>query len=272
MSFSIPKKAWHSFSRKQVIDSLIRIAAQIEQGWHKAEYRQNELSLLQSYVENLKEHHPSHKIQLMAQQVLDSFELPQCTQRQIQEFQMTLERCDERDVKDEDFLISTEDTREKKQAGQLPLILVLDNLRSSFNVGSLFRTAESLGVKHIHLCGYTPTPENSKTARSSLGTENWIEWSYWESTFECLEHIKRQGHTLYALETEHNAIELSGLRPQFPAALILGNERYGLSEEVLKQVEQTIKIKMAGRKNSLNVAVCGAIAIHHLSLRTAVSI
>lgn len=272
MSFNIPKKAWLSFSRKQTIDSLLRMAAQIEQGWEKLDYRNSELALLENYLENLELHHPSEKIQKIAQDIISKVPLNPNDPNSIQQFQMFLEREDKRDLKDEDFLISTQDSAQEKMAVEVPVVLVLDNLRSSFNVGSLFRSAESFGIKHIHLCGYTPTPENSKTARSSLGTENWIHWKYWESTFDCLNHLKNTGHTIYAFETEQKAIQLEKLSPQSPAVLLLGNERYGLSEEILKFADHTIQIKMSGRKNSLNVSVCGAIAMNYFSLRTAVSI
>lgn len=263
MSFSIPKKAWHSFSRKQVIDSLHRIASQIDQGWHKEDYRKAEINNLKSYLENIKTAHPSEKLQELASNAAKTIAQENPNQVELQNFMMFLEREDQKDLKDEDFLISTEDTVEKKENIVAPLILVLDNLRSSFNVGSLFRSAESFGIQEIHLCGYTPTPENSKTARSSLGTENWIKWSYWESTFECLRELKQKGHKVYAFETAEKAEKLNNTLPEFPAVLILGNERYGLSPEILKEVDQTVFIPMKGRKNSLNVAVCGAIGIHH---------
>jgi 23S rRNA (guanosine2251-2'-O)-methyltransferase len=265
MSFSIPKKAWHSFSRKQVLGSLGRIAVQIDQGWHKQDYRQAELENLKGYLENLIKTHPSEKIQNIAQKASEILFIENPTQVELQNFMMYLEREDHKDVKDEDFIISTEDTIEKKEQVIVPVSLVLDNLRSSFNVGSLFRTAESFGVQEIHLCGYTPTPENSKTARSSLGTENWIKWKYWESTFECLEYLKSKNQKIYAFETAESATDISTTKIDFPSAILLGNERYGISPEVLKFVDQTIMISMKGRKNSLNVGVCGAIGLHHFT-------
>ncbi|OUS00219.1 hypothetical protein A9Q84_01380 [Halobacteriovorax marinus] len=176
---------------------------------------------------------------------------------------MKLERLAAKDLKDSDFLISTVDQFDKEDTKSHPIHIVLDNLRSSFNVGSLFRTAEALGIEQIHLCGYTPTPENSKTAKSALGTDEWIKWTYWESTLECLEHLKSEGVTLYAFETEQNAILLSEVKPASKSAIILGNERYGLSSPTLNRADHILKINLHGKKNSLNVGICGAIALNH---------
>lgn len=266
MSFSIPKKAWLSFSQKQVIDSLYRMGNQIDQGWHKKDYRKAEITKLRSNLSHLQKNHPSGQIQKFTGEIQNLLkEEEEIDQRQFQNFLMAIEREDQRDLKDEDFIISTEDSTSKKNDLSIPMVLVLDNMRSSFNVGSLFRTAESFSIQEIHLCGYTPTPDNSKTARSSLGAEKWIKWNYWESTFECLEELKNRGFKIFGFETAQNAIDLKKVDLDFPAALLLGNERYGLSPEVLKKVDQTIVIPMQGRKNSLNVAVCGAIGIHHFT-------
>ena len=176
----------------------------------------------------------------------------------------SLESLDNKEVTDQDFLITYQDRPEKAREVTLPVELVLDNIRSSFNVGGLFRTCESFGIKKIHLCGYTPTPENSKTAKSALGTENWIDWQYWESSLECLKFQKEQGHYLVAMETQVSAKDLKSFHPTGPVTIVLGNERYGLNEPVLNLADEILQITMHGRKNSLNVGVCGALAIDHV--------
>ena len=179
---------------------------------------------------------------------------------------MTIEREVQKDLKDPDFLISTEDSKDKKIDKSIPLVLVLDNLRSTYNVGSLIRTAEALGVEHIYFCGLTGTPDNSKVTRTSLGTDNWIKWSYFESTAECIEQLKNAGTTIYTLETEDSAEQLSEVGLASHCAIVLGNERYGVSEQVMKLSDKLIQIPLRGRKNSLNVGVCGGIVLHHFSI------
>ena len=128
--------------------------------------------------------------------------------------------------------------------------LVLDNIRSALNVGVLFRSAEALGVGKIHLCGYTPTPDNLKVAKTALGTEQWVPWAYEESTLDCLKALGEGPHprALYALETHVGATDLTSFCPAFPCALIVGNERFGLGEVVLKASHRILALKLYGRK------------------------
>lgn len=260
MAFNIPDKAFLSFGRKQCLDTLWRIGRQMDEHWHNEKERLASLAALERYLGTLREH-SSDYIQQQAQKLHELFPTDQVS---MQNWLMYLEREMGQDVKDSDFLISTEDTDEVKNFQPHPVHLVLDNLRSSFNVGSLFRSAEAFGASEIHLCGYTPTPENSKTAKSALGTDHWIKWRYWENTLDCLDWLKSEGITSYALETEANAIELEKINNPNASAIVLGNERYGLGEPVLKKCDFIVKVNLSGRKNSLNVGTCGAIALHHI--------
>ncbi|MGB0455080.1 MAG: RNA methyltransferase [Bacteriovoracaceae bacterium] len=266
MSLNIPKKALQSFSKKHLFDTFWRFSRQIEdQGFPKTDIQE-----FYEYLNYVSENHKDEFIKNNIQELLKTHPEDKKDQKNQNEFHkviLWLERFQKKDLKDQDFLISTVDDFQKENIETRPIHLVLDNLRSSFNVGSLFRSAESFGIEHIHLCGYTPTPENSKTAKSALGTDSWIKWSYWESTFDCLESLREKNMNLYAFETEASAKDLESFTPSYPMALILGNERYGLSETLLKEVDQTLKINMSGKKNSLNVSVCGAIAIHHFATR-----
>jgi tRNA G18 (ribose-2'-O)-methylase SpoU len=180
---------------------------------------------------------------------------------------MTLERELKKDVPEDEFLISTQDTQEQKSiVPERPTVhIVLDNLRSSFNVGSLFRSAEAFGATKIHLCGYTATPENSKTAKAALGAHNWVDWQYWENTLSCLDELKDDDFTIIAFETTKGATPLHQIKitPKQKVCLVLGNERYGLAAPTLKRAHTLVEIPLAGRKNSLNVGVCGALAMEH---------
>ncbi len=257
MAFSIPPQAFQSFSFKQTLDSLWRLASQWEsQPWQGVESQKNAKAFA-SYLNILKVHENDQCRNL----ALELMAMPLTEARDLEKIIMLLERKLEKDIPEQDFLISTEDAPTQRRA-ELPIVhLVLDNLRSSFNVGSLFRSAEAFGITEVHLCGYTATPKNSKTAKSALGADQWVKWRYWEGTLDCLNFLKKEGLTLYAFETCDEAKPLRSCDLKTPAALILGNERYGLASPVLKRADALLEIPLAGRKNSLNVGVCGALAM-----------
>lgn len=262
MAFSIPAQAFYSFSTKQALDSLWRMTNQ----WHNSDWlgsdSQQNLSSFKKYIEVLKNHEVTALKDL-------AFRLEQMrieTQEDLEKVVMFLERKLQKDIAEDDFLITTEDTHQPKRDfddNSVELHVVLDNLRSSFNVGSLFRSAEAFGAMKIHLCGYTATPENSKTAKSALGAQQWVSWQYWENTHSCLDELKKQGFTLCAFETIKEASTLHHCQRDLKVALILGNERYGLAAPTLKRADKLLCIPLKGRKNSLNVGVCGAIAMEH---------
>lgn len=260
MAFNIPPKAFLSFSKKQVVDTLWRITTQIEQSWESKQKRDSSIRSLNLYLDTLGNHIQNDVFE-MAQKIkkLSPFDELENLQKTL----MFLERENQMNLRDDQFLISTEDTDEVKAVPTQVVHLILDNLRSSFNVGSLIRTSEALGVTKIHICGYTATPENSKTAKSALGADTWVDWQYWEDTHACMAALKEEGLQIYAFETAEQSQSLDEIKPQYPCALLLGNERYGVSEGTLSLVHHLVKIPLKGRKNSLNVGVCGAIGLHH---------
>eukprot|EP00470_Lotharella_oceanica_P001071 CAMPEP_0170173058 /NCGR_PEP_ID=MMETSP0040_2-20121228/6327_1 /TAXON_ID=641309 /ORGANISM="Lotharella oceanica, Strain CCMP622" /LENGTH=235 /DNA_ID=CAMNT_0010414045 /DNA_START=198 /DNA_END=905 /DNA_ORIENTATION=+ len=167
---------------------------------------------------------------------------------------------------------------------ETPLVAVADNLRSAFNVGSVLRTAECLGVRKVYLCGYTPLPTDDSTspiARASLGTESAVEWEWRRNTTEVMLELSKAGYHVVALETKEAWNEVKNMSAcknlslfEFdfmnPVALILGNERHGLNPKVLTGCSTCLTIPVAGRKESLNVAtafaiVAGEAARQHLA-------
>src|SRR3989344_1716960 len=132
----------------------------------------------------------------------------------------------------------------------IPCSLILDNIRSAYNVGSIFRTADAAGVGKIYLCGITPTPAN----KTALGAEATVPWEYNAQTWRLLQRLKREGVHLYALEQSSGSKNLFAFKPKFPCALILGHERKGVSASLTKYLDATIEIPMYGTKESLNVA------------------
>jgi tRNA G18 (ribose-2'-O)-methylase SpoU len=145
--------------------------------------------------------------------------------------------------------------------------VILDNLRSTLNVGSIFRSADGAGVNHIHCCGTTPTPKHPKIEKSGLGAEGFIPWTYHLNTLDLVKTLKQEGFILLCLEATANAIPLASTakpHPEQKTALVLGNEVSGIDPAVLEITDQVIAIPMLGRKTSLNVAVAFGITIYTL--------
>jgi tRNA G18 (ribose-2'-O)-methylase SpoU len=149
------------------------------------------------------------------------------------------------------------------------LIAVLDNIRSLYNVGSIFRTADAFDFQKIYLSGYTPEPIGEKQKReihkTALGAEEFIEWEKSGQTWKLLENLKKQRFYIVGLETDKKAINISDFKlPKIKKniVLVVGNEVKGLSKEVLKRCDKIVKIPMLGKKESLNVSVCFGIAAY----------
>ncbi|MCL1919682.1 MAG: RNA methyltransferase [Kiritimatiellaeota bacterium] len=144
----------------------------------------------------------------------------------------------------------------------MPVTVVLDCIRSAFNVGGIFRSAECFGVAEIILCGYTPLPTQTQVARVALGTERSVAWRHAEDIRQAIASLKAQGIRCYALETVANATDIGATAWQFPCALILGNERFGLDAETVAACDAIVRIPCFGRKNSLNVVSAFTVAAY----------
>lgn len=145
--------------------------------------------------------------------------------------------------------------------------ILLDNLRSTFNVGAIFRTADGAGVSHIYCCGTTPTPEHPKIIKTGLGAEGCVSWSYHRNALDLLNSIS-SNKQLLSLEAAETSIdlyhEMGQIDSKGPVLLILGNEISGVDPELLKRSNLILSLPMLGHKNSLNVAVAAGIAIYNL--------
>lgn len=158
------------------------------------------------------------------------------------------------DCKDKKWANASEQTN--------PLFVIADNLRSAFNVGSIFRTSECIGAEHVYLCGYTAGPERSKTKKSAMGTEQLISWSWHMKAEEAIKNLQRKGIPCIALETAHPSTSIFEFDFPKSCGLVLGNERYGLDSDLLSICDYTVHIPVYGKKNSLNVGVSLAIAAY----------
>ena len=140
-----------------------------------------------------------------------------------------------------------------------PLVLVVDNVLDTYNIGSFFRLADALGASKIYLCGPVVTPPNLKIHRASIGTWKWIPWEHFNEVGDCLQKLKDDGYQIVACEQGKNSVNYQKAKYKFPLAIVAGSEMNGIGESTLKMCDQTIEIPMYGINISLNVLVATAI-------------
>lgn len=143
-----------------------------------------------------------------------------------------------------------------------PLHVVLDNIRSAYNVGAMFRTADACAVAHVHLCGMSAHPPHKKLEKTALGAFDYVPWTYHERTSDCLAALRAEGIALVAAEVCEGAVPLTGFQWPRPAAVIVGNEVNGIAERHLTRCEHVVQIPMNGYKNSINVATAFGILLY----------
>jgi len=153
-----------------------------------------------------------------------------------------------------------------KQAGKMPLVVVLDHVRSCNNVGSVFRTSDALLIQKICLCGITATPPDREIHKTALGAENTVEWEYFKTTEEAIVNLKNEGYCIIAIEQVEGSIALNDYLPEpgEKLALIFGNEVQGVQQAVVNQCDKTIEIPQFGTKHSFNIAVSAGIVLWDL--------
>ena len=146
-----------------------------------------------------------------------------------------------------------------------PLTVVVHDVRSAYNVGSIFRTADSAGVARVVLTGFTPTPDHRGVAKTALGAEDAVPWTHVESVHAALADLRRQRHTVAALERTPDAVALADVPDDgSPLALVLGNEVHGVPDDVLAAADLVVAIPQRGVKASLNVSVAFGVAAYAL--------
>ena len=152
----------------------------------------------------------------------------------------------------------------QKRITRHPLVLVLDNVLDTYNVGCFFRLADAVAAQKIYLCGPTVTPPNIKIHRASVGTWKWIPWQHYPKTTECVKQLKTQGYQIIACEQNKNSINWEKTTYQKPVALILGSESNGIDKDVLKLCHLIVEIPMYGINRSLNVLVAASVLIYSI--------
>lgn len=146
----------------------------------------------------------------------------------------------------------------------LPVVLLLDNIRSMYNVGAFFRTADAAGLRHLYLAGITAHPPKSAISKTALGAEDTVPWEHHWDPVPLLENLRAQGHETAAVETDPCALDLFDWAPRFPVCVVFGHEVEGVRRELSARCDTHIRIPMLGRKHSLNVATAGGVVIYEL--------
>ena len=156
---------------------------------------------------------------------------------------------------------------EFKQAEKLPLIVVLDDVRSMHNVGSVFRTGDAFRIEAVYLCGITSTPPSAEIHKTALGAEDSVEWKAFNSAQEALIELKKADYEIYSIEQAHGSTKLQNFVP-LPGkkyAVVLGNEVKGVHQEVIDASDGCLEIPQFGTKHSMNVSVTAGIIIWHFA-------
>lgn len=158
-----------------------------------------------------------------------------------------------------------------KKKKKFPVVVILDNIRSGWNVGSIFRTADAFALEGIYLCGITAKPPHREILKSAIGASETVNWSYFEDVFQCVQHVKSKNFKLIGVEQTDQSMLLQNLKwsSDTKYALVFGNEVQGIKNEILPLLDVALEIPQFGTKHSLNVGVCAGIVlwdiIHNLS-------
>jgi len=147
---------------------------------------------------------------------------------------------------------------------QIPVCILLDNVRSMYNVGSFFRTADAAGCETLYLCGITGRPPKRAITKTALGAEEAVAWEHPADPATLIQSLHERNYEIAAVETSIHAIDLFDWQPRFPVCILFGHEVDGLRPELLALCDTHVRIPMLGRKHSLNVATAGGVVIYEL--------
>lgn len=170
----------------------------------------------------------------------------------------------QRKLTPEEILKTKKTVEEIRLLPRTPIVAILDNIRSLYNVGAMFRTSDGLMLEKIYLCGMTGIPPRREIEKTSLGANETVPWEYKKKAVEAVRGLKEKGYQIIALELTDPPIHYAKTDFKFPAALVVGHEINGVSDEVMEEVDLSISIPMLGRANSLNVATAYGIAAYQM--------
>jgi len=147
---------------------------------------------------------------------------------------------------------------------RLPAAVLLDNVRSLYNVGAFFRTADAAGLAKLYLCGITGRPPKRAITKTALGAEESVPWEHAWDAIPVLEDLRNRGHEIAAIETSMHAVDLFEWTPRFPVCVVFGHEVDGIRPELSARCDTHVRIPMLGAKHSLNVATAGGVVLYEL--------
>jgi len=156
---------------------------------------------------------------------------------------------------------------EFRQSAKMPVVVVLDNIRSMHNVGSVFRTADAFLIQGIYLCGYTPQPPHRDIHKTALGATETVDWKYFQDIREALKKLKEEEYRIFAVEQVENSIPLQEMAQQHSGktVVVFGNEVSGVGEEALKFCDGSVEIPQWGMKHSLNISIAAGVVLWELA-------
>ena len=167
-----------------------------------------------------------------------------------------------------DHLSSSPSLEEINKRPKKPIHVILDNIRSLYNVGSIFRTSDAAGVEKLYLCGITGVPPRAEIHKAALGSEKSVPWEYHKDQVLLVNQLKTAGYKIVVLEHTDSGILYHHAKFDFPLCLVIGHEITGVSDEIVALADMAIEIPMAGVKQSLNVAVAYGIALYEIIKHT----
>jgi len=151
-----------------------------------------------------------------------------------------------------------------QDVGQLPVAVLLDNIRSMYNVGAFFRTADATAIEKLYLCGITGKPPRKEISKTALGAEDTVAWEHTLDTVDLIRALRAREYEIAAVETSIHAVDLYDWTPRFPVCVAFGNELEGLQPEISALCDTYVRIPMLGTKHSLNVATAGGVVMYEL--------
>jgi len=160
--------------------------------------------------------------------------------------------------------LATQSATPYDEIRQLPVTVLLDNVRSMYNTGAFFRTADACGVEKLLLAGITPRPPKHAITKTALGAEDTVDWEHSWDAARLIEDLRTREYEVAAIETSAHAVDLFDWKPRFPVCVVFGHETDGIRPELLALCDTHVRIPMLGRKHSLNVATAGGVMLYEL--------
>ena len=255
------KSSFLKLSNKKQVNLIFQIIHTIEKEWNDLLERKKLLIELVKYIDFLSEN-KDILLEIREKFVkIVSYIDENISQKEFEDLIVPLENIYKISYKDYELVKDLQEYSHQLFQDILPFYIVLHNIRSAFNIGAIFRTAECLGVKKIYLSGYTADPfSNVKVSKTTMGSHHYIDFEKVEDIIDLIREFKEKQVEVISLETSRNGINIDEFKFKEKVVLLLGNERWGLNEEVLQASDGIVKIPINGIKKSLNVGIAFGIA------------